>query len=464
MPHRRTTQLASLKRAFPAAQMRTDPDSLNQYGQDWTRVHAPKPLAVCFPRSVADVQRLVKWARKTRSGLVPSGGRTGLSGGACAPHGEVVVSFEKMNRIFGVDSLDQTLECEAGAITEAVQQYAREQGFYFPVDFASRGSSQIGGNIATNAGGVRVVRYGNMRAWVAGLEIVTGAGEVLRLDRALPKDASGYDLMQLFIGSEGTLGFITRAILKLTPPPADARVMLFGLDHLEGLASVLDGCRRGLTVNAMELFTEAALKHVTAAHSLKSPFSDPHPYYLLVEFENPGGQADAAVEQVFARALEEQWVADAVLSQSDRHDAELWALRENISESLARHTPWKNDISVRISRIQAFVADLEAGLAQAYPEFEVVWFGHVGDGNLHVNVLKPETMPGAEFQKKCARAAKLLFQILAKHGGSVSAEHGIGLLKKPYLGFTRTKSEIDQMKAIKKIYDPDRIMNPGKIF
>ncbi|MEE4376629.1 MAG: FAD-binding oxidoreductase, partial [Candidatus Competibacteraceae bacterium] len=225
--------LAGIRTLLDSTQIRTDTDSLLYYGQDWTRWYTPQPLAIVFPDSVEQVQLLVKYANEHRLGLVPSGGRTGLSGAAVATAGELVVSFERMNRILDFDPIDRSVTCEPGVITEALQNYAHERGLYYPVDFAARGSSHIGGNIATNAGGIKVIRYGLTRDWVMGLKVVTGKGDVLDLNKGLVKNASGYDLRHLFIGSEGTLGLIVEATIKLTSPPRENSVMLLGVPVLE---------------------------------------------------------------------------------------------------------------------------------------------------------------------------------------------------------------------------------------
>ncbi len=443
-------------------QVRTDPDSLIQYGRDWTRFYPPRPSAIVFPKSSRQVRRLVHYANTYHLPLVPSGGRTGLSAAAVASHGEVVVSFERMNRIIAYNERDQIVTCEPGVVTQALQDYAREQGLFYPVDFASRGSSQIGGNIATNAGGIRVIRYGLTRDWIAGLKVVTGAGELLNLNRGLVKNATGYDLRHLFIGSEGTLGLIVEATVKLTHPPRELSVMVLGVTALEGLMAVFEACRRQLTLTAFEFFSELALEHVLAK-GLPRPFETETPYYLLVEFEH-GSAADAETALgIFEHCLERNWLTDGVISQSRTQAAELWRLREDISESIAHYPPYKNDISVRISRIPAFLREIDALLSDAYPDFPVVWYGHIGDGNLHINVLKPAALGLDAFLENCQRVTEMLFQTVQKYAGSISAEHGVGLLKKPYLHYTRDAAEIAYLRAMKRIFDPNGILNPGKL-
>ena len=455
-------RLHALARDLPQLRLKTDPADLEHYGRDWTRRWTPAPLAIALPGTVAEVQAIVRWANANGVAIVPSGGRTGLSGGAVAAHGELVVSLERMNRVLGFDAVDRTLTVEAGIPLQLAQEAARGHGLQYPVDFAARGSATIGGSIATNAGGIRVVRYGNTREWIAGLKLVTGTGELLDLGRALVKDSSGYDLRHLAIAAEGTLGIVVEATLRLTDPPPPTNVMLLALPSFEALMRVFEAFRARLQLQAFEFFTDVALKHVLA-HGGQAPFAETHPYYVVTEFasdEASEAEALAAFEQCMVDGL----ASDGVISASDAQAQQLWRLREGITESVARYVPYKNDVSVRIAAMPAFLAEAQALLAREYPQFEVVWFGHIGDGNLHINILKPDDMPPAGFVADCERVTKLLAGALQRHGGSISAEHGIGLVKKPYLGCTRSEHEIAAMRAIKAVFDPAGIMNPGKLF
>jgi FAD/FMN-containing dehydrogenase len=455
-------RLDLLRRAMPGLRLLTAADDLVHYGRDWTRRWAPAPMAIALPADADEVQALVRWANGQRMALVPSGGRTGLSGGAVAANGELVVSLQRMDKVLGFDPIDRTLRVQAGTPLQAVQEAARGHGLHYPVDFAARGSATIGGTIATNAGGIRVVRYGNTRDWIAGLTLVTGAGDRVEAGRALVKDSSGYDLRHLAIGAEGTLGIVVEAIVRLTDPPPSTSVMLLALPSFEALMQVFASLRARLQLQAFEFLTDIALRHVVA-HGAQAPFAEPHPFLVVVEFasdEASQAQALAAFEQCLQQGL----VADGVLSQSDAQSAQLWRLREGITESLAAHVPYKNDVSVRLSAMPGFLAEAQALLAREYPGFEVVWFGHIGDGNLHINVLKPEQMAQDAFVADCERVTTLLAGLLQAHGGSISAEHGIGLVKKPWLHCTRSVAEIAAMRGIKAALDPAGIMNPGKIF
>ena len=456
-------RVSSLQAAVPALQVLTDPADLAHYGVDWTRRWTPAPLAIALPADVAQVQAVMRWAHAHGVAVVPSGGRTGLSGGAVAANGELVLSLQKMNKVLAFEPVDRLLTVQAGAALETVQDAARTHGLQYPVDFAARGSCTIGGNIATNAGGIRVVRYGNTREWVAGVKLVSGTGELLDLNRGLVKNSSGYDLRHLAVASEGTLGIIVEATLRLAGPAPATRVMLLALPSFEVLMQVFQALRERLGLEAFEFFTDRALHHVVA-HGAQPPFDTAYPFYVVAEFASEGEAGEVAVLSAFEHCVEQGWVEDGVISHGDTQAAQLWRLREGITESLAPYVPYKNDVSVRVSAMPAFLAETQALLAAEYPQFDVVWFGHIGDGNLHINVLKPEAMANADFVVECERVTKLLASTLERHGGSISAEHGIGLVKKPYLRSTRSDAEIAVMRGIKAALDPAGILNPGKLF
>jgi FAD/FMN-containing dehydrogenase len=455
--------LAELARLQPELLLKTDPADLEHYGRDWTRRWTPAPLAIALPSSVEQVQAIVRWAAHRGVALVPSGGRTGLSGGAVAARGELVLSLERMNKVLAFDPIDRTLSVQPGIALEAVQRAAAEHGLCYPVDFGSRGSCSIGGNIATNAGGIRVIRYGNTREWVAGLKLVDGRGELLDLNRGLIKNSSGYDLRHLVVGSEGTLGIVVEATLRLADPPLRQNVMVFALPAMEALMQVFDACRSRLHVGAFEFFTDRALHHVLA-HGAQRPFEGEAPFYVITEFDCVDEAQESEALAVFEHCAERGWVVDGVISRSEAQSRALWRLREGITESLAPYKPYKNDISVRVSAIPEFMQAMQAIFAREYPGVEVVWFGHIGDGNLHINVVKPAALGEAEFIAQCERVTTLLSDTLARFGGSISAEHGIGLVKKGHLLGTRSAAEVEIMRGIKRVLDPHGILNPGKVF
>jgi len=445
----------------------TDPADLETYGKDWTKVYPPRPSAVVFPKSTAEVSQVLKFCQDHDLAVVPSGGRTGLAGGAVAAKGEVVLSLERMRALGEVDSLAYTVACEAGAVTEAVHEHCKAHGLTWPIDFASKGSSTVGGNISTNAGGVKVIRYGLTRHWVLGLTVVLMNGEILRLNGALEKNNTGIDLRQCFIGSEGILGVVTEAVLKLTPLPKESDVFFFGLKDLNSVFRLFEEARRsGFTLNAFECLSNECLEVVLRQRSWKSPFSELHAQYVLLEIERPE-TADARdrLESWLGGLFEQGQVEDAVLAQSPKEAQTLWAMREGVSESLAHEgLLHKHDISLPIHRLQEFIEQWTHDLATNYPGMKPYIFGHIGDGNLHVNLMKPESMALEKFRDSCRQADERMFSWIQKYEGSVSAEHGIGLLKKHLLRYTRSETEIELMRAMKRIFDPKGLLNPGKIF
>jgi len=440
----------------------TDPDEARVHGVDWTKVFTPRPGAVAFPRTTAEVAAVLRSCHRHGLPVVPSGGRTGLAGGAVATDGELVLSLDRMRRIDPIDRIGGTVRVQAGAVTEAVHQAAAPHGLTWPVDFASKGSSQVGGNIATNAGGVKVIRYGMTRRWVLGLEVVLADGTVLELGGALEKDNTGVDLRQLFIGSEGILGVVTEATLKLTRSPDRLDVFLFAVSNLTRVLGLFERARSGpFELSAFELFTDPCMARLRRHRGLAPPFDQPSSHYVLVEVE-AGDRA--ALDDWLEGVVADDLVDDGVLAQSGDQARELWALREGISESLsATGHPHKNDVALPLAALGDFVDSLEAVFSERYPGWEICLFGHIGDGNLHVNVMKPDDMPVADFLEQTHRADEALFDLVRTHRGSISAEHGIGLLKKPFLSYTRSREEIATMRAMKAALDPKGILNPGKV-
>jgi glycolate oxidase subunit GlcD len=456
--------LLALEAVLDEGKLRTDSDSLESHGKDWTKMYEVAPLAIAFPKSTEQVQAIVKLANELEFSIVPSGGRTGLSGGAVASNGEVVISFDYMNQIVDFSASDRSVKVQAGVITQQLQDFAEEQGLYYPVDFASAGSSQIGGNLATNAGGIKVIKYGMSRDWVLGLTVVTGAGEILNLNSDLLKNNTGYDLRHLFIGAEGTLGLITEATMRLTRQPDNLTVLVLGLNDITNTMDVLKAFQSKLDLTAYEFFSHEAMGHVRAHADVPAPFESSAPYYALLEFECTTEQVMDSAMELFEHCVENEWVVDGVISQSETQANNLWRLREGISESIAPRTPYKNDISVVVSKVPQFLTEINDVVTKHYPDFEIIWFGHIGDGNLHLNILKPVDLARDEFFAKCVKVNKWVFDIVEKYNGSVSAEHGVGLVKKDYLRYTRSDAEIALMKGIKQVFDPKGVMNPGKIF
>ncbi len=455
--------LAQLREIVGHHNVTTEASDLEHFGQDWTRFFKPAPMAIIFPKNTEQVVQIVKLANQQKLALVPSGGRTGLSGGAVAERGELVVSFDKMNQVLSFDETDRTVTVQAGVITANLQTLAMSKGLYYPVDFASSGSSQIGGNIATNAGGIKVLRYGLSRDWVAGLTVVTGAGEHLQLNQGLVKNATGYDLRHLFIGSEGTLGLITEATIRLTRSPPTLKVVLLAVPAMTDTISILRTFDDRVDLSAFEFFSDQALDHVIRHNSIPLPFAVRASYYVLLEYEVKATPDDVAALDAFESCVTAGWVVDGIVGESEQQNRSLWKYRESISESITRHMPYKNDVAVRVSQVPGFLAQVQEKVESAYPEFEIIWFGHIGDGNLHLNILKPESWSAVAFKKECELVSEQIMSIVAAYQGSVSAEHGVGLLKKEQLHFSRSPEEIEIMVRLKDVFDPNGIMNPGKL-
>jgi FAD/FMN-containing dehydrogenase len=369
-----------------------------------------------------------------------------------------------MNQIRDFNAIDRTVVCQAGVVTQDLQRFAQQQGLYYPVNFASSGSSQIGGNIATNAGGIKVIRYGLTRDWVAGLKVVTGKGDILELNKGLVKNATGFDLRHLFIGSEGTLGFITEATMRLTQPPQKLTVMVLAVNNFDALMPVLEHFQQAIELTAFEFFSDKALHYVLAEGDVKKPMATRTPCYALLEFEAVSEELVNRMMAAFEHCMERGWVLDGVMSQSDKQAEDLWRLREDISQSLAAFTPYKNDLSVTVSRVPEFLLQVELVVSKHYPDFDIIWYGHIGDGNLHLNILKPAGMEKQAFFANCARVSEEIFEIVGRMGGSISAEHGVGLAKKAALTYSRSESEVAYLRGMKEVFDPNGVMNPGKLF
>ena len=406
--------LAALSEIVGEDWVKTDPADLQTYGTDWTRQFPVAPSVIVMPKTVAEVQAVVELANEIPFKLVPSGGRTGLSGGAVATDGEVVLVLDRMNQILDFNAADRQVTCEAGVVTEQLQQFAESQGLFYPVDFASSGSSQLGGNVATNAGGIKVIRYGMTRSWVTGMKVVTGRGDLLDLNRGLTKNATGYDFRHLFIGSEGTLGIVVELTMALSAPPQDPAVLILGVEDMTQTMPVLEAFQNRLSLTAFEFFSEQALQHVIAEKNLARPFETASNFYALIEFEQRGEEDLEASMALFEHCLEQGWIVDGTISQSLTQAESLWRLREDISETIAQFTPYKNDIAVRVSAVPQFLKDVDSLVREQYPEFEIIWFGHIGDGNVHLNILKPENLEASRKPSLGVRPARLLRVLLSE--------------------------------------------------
>jgi FAD/FMN-containing dehydrogenase len=439
--------------------------------RDWRRRWTGRTRAVVQPSTVDEVATLVRWCAEHRVPIVPQGGNTGLTG-ASVPDDSgdaIVLSLARMNRVRAVDALNDTITVEAGCVLAAVQAAARDAGRLFPLSLAAEGSCTIGGNLSTNAGGTAVLRYGNARELCLGLEVVTAAGEVWNGLRGLRKDNTGYDLRDLFIGAEGTLGVITAATMKLYPLPAAQVTAIAACASPDDALTLLGLARQmlGPSLTGFEMMSDRCLSLV-ARHfpDCPKPFAEPHPYCVLLESSDAESEAHAAerFDALMQRALEAGTIRDAIVAQSIAQSRRFWALRENISEAQgAEGKNVKHDIAVPISAIGEFVAATDAAIAQAFPGARMVVFGHLGDGNLHYNVSPPEGADHDAFMAQQDALNRLVHDAVAAHGGSISAEHGIGVLRRDELPRYKSPVELALMRTLKRALDPLGIMNPGKM-
>jgi FAD/FMN-containing dehydrogenase len=449
----------------------TEEADLAPYLSDWRGRFTGRARAVLRPLDAAQVAGLVRLCAAHRVPLVPQGGRTGLVIGSVPDEtGQaVVLSLRRLNRIRAVDPINRTMTVDAGCILHDIQQAAAQQGMLFPLSLAAEGSCTIGGNLATNAGGTGVLRYGNTRELCLGLEVVTAQGELWDGLRGLRKDNTGYDLRDLYIGAEGTLGVITGAVLKLFPQPKAGITALVALascrDALELLSLAQETA--GPTLTGYELMSDVCLRLVGKHFpNLPHPFPQTHPQYALLELSSHESEQHAVrlLEDTIENALEAGLAQDAVVATSIAQSRALWAIREHIP--LAQAAAGKNikhDISVPISCIADFVEQTDVLLGRAWPGVQVVCFGHLGDGNLHYNIAPPEGTPHEAFLAYQGDINRIVHDSVAGFGGSISAEHGIGALKRDELPRYKTQVELDLMRAIKAALDPLGIMNPGKI-
>lgn len=433
---------------------------------DWSGHPPVRPLALLRPSSTAEVSAALAICRRHRIAVVPQGGLTGLAGAAVPVADGVALSLERMKAIEAVDARAATMTVQAGATLQSVQEAAAEAGLAFGVDLGARGSCQIGGNLATNAGGNGVIQFGMMREQALGLEAVLADGTVLDMLRPMLKNNTGYDLKQLFIGSEGTLGVITRAVLRLRPAPVARATVLLALPDFEAAMALLSRLQAAFpgALAAFELmwrdFVELSLEWKTAP----PPFAEPHAFLALAEVSGDDeARLQQALEELLGPALEEGLVVDAVLPPSRAQAAALWRIREATAEFPTRMQPINFDISLPLAVIGDFAQACVNALELRWPGQRSVRFGHLGDGNLHLST-DARSLGGLSFAEAESAVEELVYGLLATHGGSVSAEHGIGLHKKPYLGLSRSPAELAVMRQIKQALDPLGLMNPGKIF
>jgi FAD/FMN-containing dehydrogenase len=445
-----------------AGNVLTEPGDTKPYFTDWRRQFSGTAECVVRPANTDEVSRVVALCARESVAVVPQGGNTGLVGGS-VPGGtgrQIVLSLSRMNRVRNLDALDNTVTVEAGCVLAAVQAAAAAAGRLFPVSLAAEGSCQIGGNLSTNAGGVNVLRYGMARDQVLGLEVVLPDGRIWNGLRALRKDNTGYDLKQLFLGAEGTLGVITAAVLRLHPKPTATATAWIAVESPRAAVELLSKLRERLgdLLSAFELISRNGLEAVvTHAPGTQDPLAAVHPWYVLAELADSGEQAvlRERVERALFECAEQGALQDAALAQSDSQAKSLWRIRELIPE--AQFTNVKHDVSVAVSKTPQLIERAEQALHAAFPDVHPFIFGHVGDGNLHYNVGPESLMP------QRAAVNRIIYDAVSALGGSISAEHGLGQLKREEIRAHKSPLEMELMRTLKNALDPKGLMNPGKV-
>lgn len=428
--------------------------------RDWSDEQGDTPLALVLPRNTQMVSEILKLCNKHHIAVVPQGGLTGLAGGAVPVEGCVLLSLRNMNRIEAINAQAGTMIVEAGVILQTIQEAARNAGMNFALDLGARGSCQIGGNISTNAGGNRVIRYGMTRDLVLGLEAVLADGTILSMMNEMPKNNAALDMKHLFIGAEGTMGVVTRAVLRLRPGVGGANAAVVALENFDNALNLLNYAQKRLSgrVTAFEAMWGDYYK--TAAKYARAPLEQGYPLYVLMDMQGAEPDTEAELFQsVLEHALEEGWIADAAIAQSHREAEEFWTMRDAIAEIMTHEGPCIGfDVSVPQTQIGAAVDAIQAALEERYPGIQSLFFGHVGDCNFHIDVTKY-----TDFEPKERIIEDIVYDIIRSFKGSVSAEHGIGLHKKPWLHYSRSAAELQVLKTLKAALDPHNILNPGKV-
>ena len=453
--------LADLRARFGADDVLAG-DASPRHLKDWSTATGGTPLAILRPRNTDELSSMLAICHAHGQAVVPQGGLSGLVGGAVPGAGEVVVSLERMSAIEDIDLDSGTVTVQAGVVLQTLQEACREAGALVAVDLGARGSCQIGGNVSTNAGGNRVIRYGNTRESVLGLEVVLADGTVLSMMNRMVKNNAGMDLKHLFIGSEGVLGIVTRVVLKLQPLPQGVSTALVAVPDFASALRFLRHAQQSLSgqVSAFEIMWRDYLDTSIAANRLRKPFATDYPVHVLIDMHCGQPETDAQrFEAMLEVAIEGGWILDAAVAQSVADAEALWAIRDGVAEVLRDHAPTLNfDVSVPVARIGDCAQRVRANLERDWPQLKALFFGHVGDGNLHVVVCK---VPQDAASVHAIEDA--VYSVVRDYAGSISAEHGIGLLKRDWLGYSRTEAELALMRTLKHSLDPKGILNPGKM-
>jgi FAD/FMN-containing dehydrogenase len=449
----------------------TDDHERAPFENDWRDQWHGRAAAVVKPASTDEVSRVVKLLAEGRVAMVPQGGNTSMCGGSVPDTSgtQVVINLSRMNRVRNIDADNNTMTVEAGCVLANLQTLADQHGRFFPLSLGAQGSCEIGGNLSTNAGGTGVLRYGNTRELVLGLEVVLPDGQVWDGLRALRKDNTGYDLKQLFVGAEGTLGIITAAVLKLFAKPRSQATALVAVESPASALALLSRLREsvGERITGFELISRICLdlvfKHIPKS---RDPLQDRHPWYVLVELSDSteGNALATLLEEALGEAAGAGVVVDAVIAASETQRQELWGLRENVSEAQKLDgVSIKHDVSVPVSRVPELIERASAALLDRFPDIRIVAFGHLGDGNIHYNCGKPSAAEAQDFFGESPDVNHIVYEVVNALGGSISAEHGLGVLKVDEIKRYKGALELDLMRSIKRTLDPHGLMNPGKV-
>ncbi len=440
-----------------------DPADMGAYMREWRGLWAGTSPMVLRPGSTAEVARILAIAHEARVSIVPQSGNTGLVGGQIPSGNEVLLSLDRMTRIIDVDTADNTITVEAGATLKSVQDAADSVDRLFPLSLASEGSCRIGGNLSTNAGGLNVIAYGNARDLCLGLEVVLADGRIWNGLKRLRKDNTGYDLKNLFIGAEGTLGVITGAVLKLYPKPRHYETAFIAVPSPQAALDLLSLAREmsGNRVVAFELMPLLAMGFTIKHMDVRDPLAAPSPWYVLAELSDP---AHGSFIRILEAAMERGIATDAAIAQSGAQRTELWAIRELMPESQRfEGGSVKHDIAVPVSKVPQFLAEANAAVLGFMPEARIMSYGHLGDGNIHYNITQPKAMDLQAFMATWDEINALVFEIVLKLQGSISAEHGIGQLKRGHMTEITSPVALALMQSLKTMFDPRGILNPGKV-
>lgn len=460
LPNWFTALIDDLTQSIGSDALVRDVDALRAHAGDWSEAEHHVPALLILPKTPEDVAAALACCSRRQQPVVVQGGLTGLAGGATPQPGEVALSLSRLNAIEQLDTVAGTVQVQAGVVLEALQQHVEAQGWYFPLDLGARGSCQVGGNASTNAGGNRVIRYGCMRELTLGVEVALADGRLLTMLNRVTKNTTGIELRHLFIGAEGTLGVITRLVLKLFPLPTSTTTALCALPSFTAATQLLTALKRALPgLSAFELMWHDFMQASAESSNSPLPFPVVYPVYALVELQGTDESQDREqLEALIGKQLEHGVVSDAIVAQSIADAKRLWAYREAIGELLGTMKPRASfDVGIPISSMDAFAASVREKLTARYPQQRHLFFGHLGDGNLHV-------MTGPYVaHDDLENVEAIVYEEVSRFGGSISAEHGIGVVKKPFLQHTRSPEEIAVMRDLKALFDPLGILNPGRV-